>query len=124
MEAQAALVGPQCAGELHAVAAIHLLAAVVVQPRHAKVVALLGLGDGLEHLEVARLAAEDGQVGHEVMRHLCQCLQELGLLRVAPREARQQRLKQRLGDVGVRRRLQAPPRGGEAGGAIAGHHLS
>ena len=59
MEAQAALVGPQRAGELHAEAAVDLLLAMVVHPGHAKGVRALRLGDHLQHLEVLVLALEE-----------------------------------------------------------------
>mmetsp|Transcript_1053 Transcript_1053/g.4135 ORF Transcript_1053/g.4135 Transcript_1053/m.4135 type:complete len:320 (-) Transcript_1053:292-1251(-) len=88
MKPQPAFVGAQRARELHAVAAVHLLPSVVVQPRHAEVVHAFGLGDGFEHLDVARLAPEDG---HEVVRHLLEGLQELALFGVSRGDAPHQR---------------------------------
>ena len=82
VEAQAALVGADGGVELHAVAAVDLDLALVVDPRHAEHDHALGLDDALEKrgLLVLGVGVEGGLQGLE---DLLGGLDELGLLGVA-----------------------------------------
>ena len=79
VQAQAALVGPEAAVELHAVAAVHLHVALVVDPRHAEHDDALRLDDALEQprLLVGWVGLDDRLQG---LQHLGDGLDELRLL--------------------------------------------
>jgi hypothetical protein len=81
MQAQAALVGPEAAVELHAVAAVHVHVALVVHPGHAEHDRTLRLDDALEQsgLLVGGVGLDDRLQGCE---HLGDGLDELRLVRV------------------------------------------
>ena len=82
VEAQAALVRADRGIELHAVAAVHLHVAVVVDPSHAELDQTLRLHETLQHAGrlVFRMLCEHRL---DALEHFLHCLQELGLVRVA-----------------------------------------
>ena len=82
VEAQAALVGADGAVELHAEAAVYVIIAVVVDPRHAEGYHALGLDNAFEQgvFFVFRMALHDGgQAG----QHFARGLMEFSLAGVA-----------------------------------------
>ena len=82
MQAQAALVGADGAVELHAVAAVDLHLAVVVDPRHAEQHGALGLDDALDDAVLFQLRPRLND-GLQALEYLFDRLQKFLLLGVA-----------------------------------------